>query len=115
MPRVHIGTFDGVEEREVCGPLEVFSALARAHPVMVQPVSDGKAAEVIHSLGMKGVPVAPSAHDVALVVVPGGRAEIGTSPSREAGSRTSGSSTTVTWCRPYRISLVSSAELRRVV
>lgn len=70
--RVHLVTLEGVEEPDVCGPLEVFAVAARAHPVMVQPVTGGEAAEVIHSLGMKGAAAAWSPHDVAPVVVPGG-------------------------------------------
>lgn len=83
--RVHIVAFDGVEEPDVCGPLEVFSVAARAHPVTVQPVTAGEAAEVIHSLGMKGVPAAWSPFDVALVVVPGGGFGRRDRPSRPPG------------------------------
>ncbi len=70
--RVHIVTFDGVEELDVFGPFEVFSVAARAHPVTVKLVTGGEAAEVTHSFGTKVAAAAWSPHDADLVVVPGG-------------------------------------------
>ncbi|WP_328847336.1 DJ-1/PfpI family protein [Streptomyces sp. NBC_00258] len=70
--RVHIVTFDGVEELDVFGPFEVFSVAARAHPVTVKLVTGGEATEVTHSFGTKVAAAAWSPHDADLVVVPGG-------------------------------------------
>ncbi|MCX4904834.1 DJ-1/PfpI family protein [Streptomyces sp. NBC_00878] len=70
--RVHIVTFDGVEELDVFGPFEVFSLAARAHPVTVKLVTGGEAAEVTYSFGTKVAAEAWAPHDADLVVVPGG-------------------------------------------
>ncbi|MFD3373831.1 DJ-1/PfpI family protein [Streptomyces sp. NPDC058697] len=70
--RVHVVTFDGVEELDVFGPFEVFSVAARAHPVTVKLVTGGEAAEVTYSFGTKVAAAAWSPHDADLVVVPGG-------------------------------------------
>ncbi|MFJ2826907.1 DJ-1/PfpI family protein [Streptomyces sp. NPDC087263] len=70
--RVHIVTFDGVEELDVFGPFEIFSVAARAHPVTVKLVTCGEAAEVTHSFGTKVAAAAWSPHDADLIVVPGG-------------------------------------------
>ncbi|MGX5181624.1 DJ-1/PfpI family protein [Streptomyces avermitilis] len=70
--RIHLVTFDGVEELDVFHPFGVFSVAARAHPVTVKPVTGGEAAEVTYSFGTRVETAAWSPHDAALIVVPGG-------------------------------------------
>ncbi|WP_098246793.1 DJ-1/PfpI family protein [Streptomyces formicae] len=72
--RVHIVTFDGAEELDVFGPLEVFGAAASmGHPVEPLLVTSGRPGRFTASFGTDvAVPGAwdPSAADV--IVVPGG-------------------------------------------
>ncbi|QES51389.1 AraC family transcriptional regulator [Streptomyces venezuelae] len=72
--RVHIVLFDGVEELDVFGPLEVFAAAAvLGHPVRTLLVTSGRPGRITASFGTDvAVPGAwdPGAADV--IVVPGG-------------------------------------------
>lgn len=72
--RVQIVAFDGVEELDLFGPLEVFAgAAAMGHPVTVELVTSGRPGRVRGSFGTEWeVPGAwrPQAADV--LVVPGG-------------------------------------------
>ncbi|MFE4369134.1 DJ-1/PfpI family protein [Streptomyces sp. NPDC056835] len=70
--RVHIVTFDGVEELDVFGPLEVFSVASQSHPVTVSLVTCGGPAEVTYRYGTRVAAGAWSPQDADLMVVPGG-------------------------------------------
>ncbi|WP_330350888.1 DJ-1/PfpI family protein [Streptomyces sp. NBC_00582] len=70
--RVHIVTFDGVEELDVFGPLEVLSVAARAYPVTVKLVTGGEAAEVTYGYGTQVPAAAWSPQDADVIIVPGG-------------------------------------------
>ncbi|MEU5400627.1 DJ-1/PfpI family protein [Streptomyces sp. NPDC005963] len=72
--RVHVLAFDGVEELDLFGPLEVFAgAKAMGHPVSVRLVTSGRPARITCTFGTDVVvPGAWEPRTADVIVVPGG-------------------------------------------
>ncbi|MGW4102271.1 DJ-1/PfpI family protein [Streptomyces sp. NPDC004976] len=72
--RVHIAVFDGVEELDVFGPLQVFgAAAAMGFPVMYRLVTGGRPATVTARFGTRiDIPDSWDPAEADVIVVPGG-------------------------------------------